>query len=178
MPEAELTRTEHGRVPAGDGWFIVNARDVPWTHTENLGSACFFEGEQRFQELGINVNVLKRGDAGGMYHAEGTQEGFLVLAGEGIAIVEGQERPLRPWDYFHCPPDTPHIVVATSERPLIYVAVGSRVDGTSRRLVYPVDETAIRHNAGVREETTSGKEAYAGQHLQEGRYREGDLPDV
>jgi uncharacterized cupin superfamily protein len=176
MPEARLARTDNGLVPESEGWFVLNAREVPWVHTANLGSACFFEGEGRFAQMGFNVNVLQPGDAGAMYHAEGTQEGFLVLAGEGIAIVEGEERPLRAWDYFHCPPDTPHVLVATGDRPFVYVAAGARNDDPSR-LVYPVDETALRHRAGVEKETTIGKEAYAGQTLEHGGYREGDLPD-
>jgi hypothetical protein len=35
-----------------------------------------------------------------MYQWETDQEDFLVLSGEPIAIVEGQERPLRRWDSF------------------------------------------------------------------------------
>ena len=120
------------------------------------------------------MNVLPSGEAGGMYHAETGQEGFLVLSGEGIAIVEGEERPLRAWDYFHCPGDTAHALVATGDRPLVYVAVGARHQSASIR--YPVDETARRHGAGVAEETSSPKEAYAGFELEHGRYRDGTLP--
>jgi quercetin dioxygenase-like cupin family protein len=38
-----------------------------------------------------------------MYHREKAQEGFLVLSGECLLVVEGEERPLRQWDFFHCP---------------------------------------------------------------------------
>jgi uncharacterized cupin superfamily protein len=179
MPEAPLERTEHGLVPKGDGWFVVNAREAPWSHSKGLGSACVFESkEQRFPQLGLNVNVLPPGDKGAMYHAEGSQEGFLVLAGEGIAIVEGEERPLRPWDYFHCPADTPHVLVATGKEPFVYIAAGRRPPEDERsRLVYPVDETAQKHGAGVAEETTEGRVAYEGVELADGSYRDGDLPD-
>jgi uncharacterized cupin superfamily protein len=175
MPEAKLKKTEHGLVPESDGWFVLNARDVPWSHTNGLGSACFFEGETPFPEMGLNVNVLQPGEAGAMYHAEGHQEGFLVLAGEGLLIVEGEERPLQAWDYAHTPPDTPHVLVAAGDRPFVYIAAGSRSDAPSR-LRYPVDETAQRHGAGVSEATSSGKEAYAGLEIEPGAYREGDLP--
>jgi uncharacterized cupin superfamily protein len=175
MAEAEIERTEHGIVPKTEGWFVLNARDVPWTHTDQLGSACFFESEeQRFPEMGFNVNVMPPGHFGSMYHAEPTQEGFLVLAGEGVVVVEGVERQLRAWDYFHCPADTPHVLVATGDEPLIYVAAGSRA---KRGVVYSVDETAQRYGAGVSEETTEGREAYAGFQLSTGSYRDGDLPD-
>jgi hypothetical protein len=99
------------------------------------------------------------------------------LQAKGCFLVEGLERPLRPWDYAHCPPDTPHVQVATGNAPFVYVAVGSRPGGPSR-LVYPVDETATRHNAGVAEETSFGREAYAKFDVLTGTYREGDLPAV
>jgi glyoxylate utilization-related uncharacterized protein len=31
-----------------------------------------------------------------------------VLYGEALLLVEGQERPLRQWDFVHCPPETPY----------------------------------------------------------------------
>jgi uncharacterized cupin superfamily protein len=176
MPEAKLKQTEHGTVPEGDGWFVLNARDARWGYMKGLGSYVPFEGDDQFPEVGFNINVLPPGERGAMYHAEGHQEGFLVLAGEGLALVEGEERPLRAWDYFHCPPDTPHVLVATGDGPLVYVAVGGRSKDPSR-LVYPVDPVALKHDAGAKEETTSGKDAYAGWGPYEtGRYREGTLP--
>jgi uncharacterized cupin superfamily protein len=177
MPEAKLTRTEHGVKPDGEGWFVLNTREVPWSRVKGLGAACFFEGEPRFPEVGFNVNVLPPGDAGAMYHSEGSQEGFLVLAGEGIAIVEGQERPLEAWDFFHCPAGTPHVLVAAGDTPFVYVAVGSRGPEKEGSLHYPVDQTALRHRAGVREPTTEAKTAYAGLEVETGPYRDGDLPD-
>jgi uncharacterized cupin superfamily protein len=120
--------------------------------------------------------VLQPGQSGGYYHAEENQEGFLVLAGEGIVIVEGQERPLRQWDYFHSPAGTPHVFVGTGDSAFVYFAVGSRNEGAST--VYLVDETALRHRAGVEEEATSGKEAYVGVRWQPGPFRKGSLPDL
>jgi uncharacterized cupin superfamily protein len=176
MAEAKVSRTEHGLVPEGEGWFVVNARDVPWAHSETLGSACFFESQdQRFPELGFNVNLLRPGQAGAMYHGEGSQEGFFVIAGEGIAIVEGEERPLRAWDYFHCPADVPHALVGAGDGPFVYVAIGARRKGAS--LVYPVDEVAQRHGAGVAVETTLPRQAYEGHEIARGAYRDGDLPE-
>jgi uncharacterized cupin superfamily protein len=176
MPEAKLVQTEQGTIPEGDGWFVLNARDARWGYMDGLGSYVPFEGDEAFPELGINVNVLQPGERGAMYHAEGHQEGFLVLAGEGLALVEGEERPLRAWDYFHCPADTPHVVVAAGDGPFVYIAVGARSNDPSR-LVYPVDPVALAHDAGVAEETTSGKDAYArfGKY-ETGPYREGTLP--
>ena len=41
-----------------------------------------------------------------MHHRENAQEGFLVLSGECLLIVEEEERRLRAWDFFHCPGGT------------------------------------------------------------------------
>ena len=97
-----------------------------------------------------------------------------MVAGEGIAIVEGEERPLGQWDYFHCPPETPHILVATGDAPFVYVAVSPRREGSS--LVYPRDETAARHGASVDSDTTDPREAYAERKSWFASYP-GGLPD-
>jgi uncharacterized cupin superfamily protein len=174
--QAPLERHEHGLEPAGDGWFVVNARDAPWFHTHELGSACFFEGESaRFPQVGVNVNVLQPGQPGAMYHAEDAQEDFLVVAGAAVLIVEGQERPLTAWDFVHCPANTEHVIVGAGDGPCIYIAVGARRRG--RKLVYPVDETALKHGAAVEAETATPAEAYARfREPQLGPYRKGDLP--
>ena len=80
-------------MPGGDGWFVVNARDARWRDSAPLGKVCFFEGESEFTQLGINVGVLEPGQPMAMYHYENEQEDFLVVAGEALLIVEGQERP-------------------------------------------------------------------------------------
>jgi uncharacterized cupin superfamily protein len=175
MPEAKLVQTENGRVPEGEGWFVLNARDAQWVHSERLGSAGFWEGELAWPEVGNTLGVLQRGQSGGYYHAEDNQEGFLVLAGEGLAIVDGEERALRQWDFLHCPAGTPHVLVGTGDAPFVFFAVGARNEGAST--VYLVDETALRHGAGVEEEATSGKEAYVGVRWEPGPFREGTLPD-
>ena len=94
-----------------------------------------------------------------MYHAEGTQEGFLILAGEGLLVIEGQERPLRTWDFLHCPPWTAHVIIGAGTGPCVVLAAGARRKG--RGLRYPVDEIALRHGAGVEEETGDPAVAYA-----------------
>ena len=50
--------------------------------------------------------MLGPGEPIGMYHWEADQEDFLVLSGEALLFVEGEERPLRQWDFVHCPPQT------------------------------------------------------------------------
>jgi uncharacterized cupin superfamily protein len=137
-----------------------------------------FEGEQDFLQYGINLSVLEPGESMGMYHWEADQEDFLLLAGEAVLVVEGEERPLRQWDFFHCPAETKHIIVGAGEEPCVVLAVGARAhDGTHEWGGYTVDETAQRHGASVEEDTTDAKEAYAGLTRREPtRYRDGWLP--
>ena len=103
--------TKVGLAPEGEGSFVVNARDIHWRDTGPLGVYCSFEGKHRFPQLGINVNVLQPGQRLGVYRRENAQEGFLVGAGTCLLIVEGEERQLRTWDFFHCAPRTEHVVV-------------------------------------------------------------------
>ncbi len=154
VSEAKL---EQG-VPTTGGWFVVNARDAPWFHNE-LGAYCGFEGkdEARFAELGINLNVLPPGEPMAMYHEEPGQEDFLVVRGECVLIVEGEERPLRQWDFFHCPPRTKHVIVGGGSEAALVLAVGAR----KAQATYPVDDVAVRHGAGVEQATGSPAEAYA-----------------
>ncbi len=160
VPEAPLEDGAAGLYPADEGWFVVNVRDAQWLDSHGLGRYAPFEGEHaRFAQLGVNVAVLHPGEPSCMYHAEDAQEDFLVLAGECLLVVEGKERALRQWDFAHCPPLTRHVFVGAGEAPCLLLGVGARRKG--RRLVYPVDETALRHGAGVEAETGSPAEAYA-----------------
>ena len=140
-------------------WWVESVRKLRWQENE-LGASCEFDKHQeRFPELGINLTALRPGQPMTMYHRESYQEGFLVLRGECLLIVEGQEVPLRQWDYFHCPRDTPHAIVGAGEALSLVLAVGSRVG--SDEILYPRDETALKHSAGVEETTPHPNEAYA-----------------
>jgi uncharacterized cupin superfamily protein len=157
IPEAPLRRTDNGLVPEGAGWFVVNGREALWKEGA-FGAYTRFEGDARFEQIGINIGVLQPGQAACMYHGEVDQEDFLVLSGECLLLIEGEERPLRAWDFVHCPPWTEHVFVGAGNGPCAILAVGGR-SGTD--VVYPRAEVALRHGAGVEEETTSGAEAYA-----------------
>jgi uncharacterized cupin superfamily protein len=178
MAEAPLDTTKFGLRPGGEGWFVMSAKDSRWRETGAFGAFCNFEGKRRFPGLGINLNVLRRGEPMGLYHRENAQEDFLVLAGECLLIVEGEERKLETWDFFHCPPGTEHIIVGTSEEPAVVLAVGAR--GRRRKgLVYPVSETALEHKAGVEQETGDASEAYGSfAEWKRTEYQEGWLPDL
>ena len=155
-----MTDTDAGKQPAGDGWFVVNVRDTAWETSETWGAGCVFESEAApFPQLGININVLPPGEPNCLYHRESQQEAFLVLAGECRLLVEGEERMLRAWDFFHCPAGTEHVFVGAGDAPCVILMAGARTD--SEQVLYPVSELAGRYGASVKQETPSPKEAYA-----------------
>ena len=141
------------------GWHIVNARDVQWFDAGGFGFYADFEQGEQFGEFGFNIGMGLPGQPGALYHRESHQEGFLVLSGEGLLIVEGQERPLRRWDYFHCPAGVEHIIVGAGDGPLVIVAVGGRVGPGESRL----SGQSRRAEARRRRRDRAGlpKEAYA-----------------
>jgi uncharacterized cupin superfamily protein len=169
--EATLVDVEGGLEPDGEGWFVVNVRDTCWWRSDAFGALCPFEGNAeekrgktsigsaRFSELGINVHVLEPGLPAWMYHGEEAQEDFLVLHGECLLVIEGQERRLRAWDFVHCPPWVEHVFVGAGEGPCVVLMVGARRDGIGIR--YPVSDVAARHGASVDVETGRPEEAYA-----------------
>jgi len=176
VPEAPLEQTEDGILPAGEGWFVLNAREAVWRRWEGIGKWPRLEGAKpMFPQLGLGLTVLEPGEPMTMYHWEADQEDFLVLAGEALAIVEGEERPLRQWDFLHCPAGTNHAIVGAGEGPCVIFAVGAR---EKQRGAYAVNETALRHGTGVEEETIDPDVAYArfGEAVTT-RYQEGWLPD-
>jgi len=161
VPEAPLEETDAGLVPAAEGWFILNAKEAHWRHREGRGKSLPFEGPMDFPQLGIVLFVLGPGEPIGIYHWESNQEDFLVLAGEGLLIVEGEERPLRQWDFVHCPPGTKHIILGAGDVPCVVLAVGAREHQAGVEWGgYAVDEVALRHGAGVEEETSDAEKAY------------------
>jgi uncharacterized cupin superfamily protein len=181
VPEAVLEQTEVGTMPTGPGWFVLNAKDAMWMHGEDRPALCIFEGRTFFDQVGINIGVHWPGQAMAMYHWEADQEDFLVIAGEGMLIVEGEERPLRQWDFFHCPAGTHHAIVGAGDGPCVIVAVGARdrsVDNPDWGGYVP-DEAAAKHGASVPKATSDANAAYAHleHHRQPTRYRDGWLPD-
>jgi uncharacterized cupin superfamily protein len=176
--EAPLEQKEHGLVPVGEGWFVLNAKEARW-HVEGTGGKLtFFEGDRAgFEQLGINVSVLEPGQPMAMYHWENEQEDFLVISGEALLVVEGEERRLEAWDLAHCPAQTKHVIVGAGSGPCVIVAVGTRLAGDDWG-AYAVDETALKHDASVDNETTDPGVAYARFPARQAiAYRAGWLPD-
>jgi uncharacterized cupin superfamily protein len=178
VPEAPLEETEHGVAPKGEGWFVVNARDVVWYDRGPRGRVMGFDGEPEFPQLGVNIFVLDPGNPMSMYHWEADQEDFLVVQGEALLIAEGEERPLRQWDFVHCPPGMNHVIVGAGAGPCVVIAVGGRQHQEGEGWGgYTVDDAAVRHNASAETETKNPREAYARfPARQPTRYRDGWLP--
>lgn len=137
-------------------WFVQNVADTEWWVNDKFGSRTMLvpPGSQ----VGARVHVFEPGKPSTLYHRESEQEGFLVIEGECLLIVEGQEVRLGPWDYFHCPPGTTHSLVGAGEGPCVMVTLGRRGEGGT--ILYARDETALRHGAGVGQDTDTPAEAY------------------
>jgi quercetin dioxygenase-like cupin family protein len=168
VPEARLKDSGSGLAPATEGWFVVNVREAEWWFADSRGAECSFESEYgepqvEFPQLGIRVTVLETGQSV-IYHAESSQEAFLVLSGECRLLVEGEERLLHPWDFFHSPPWTEHAFVGASDGPCVILMTGARGPATQSeewQVRYPVSELAARYGACVAEETSDVEQAYA-----------------
>jgi uncharacterized cupin superfamily protein len=158
--EARLEDSGSGLAPTGDGWFVVNVGDAEWVTSETFGSGCVFESRSNwFRQFGLNLSVLEPGQPNCLYHSESQQEAFLVLAGECRLLVEGEERLLRAWDFFHCPAGTEHVFVGAGDGPCVILMAGARSE--DERLLYPVSELAGRYGASAEEETPDPERAYA-----------------
>jgi uncharacterized cupin superfamily protein len=159
VKEASSQETTYGRAITSDGWFVLNLADAFAVRNHEKGGAVYAleSQESPFGGFGVNVRVVWPGQPNALYHAESGQEGFLVLAGECTLIVEDEERPLRQWDYFHCPPNTRHVIVGAG--PCAILMIGLRPDVETLR--YPVSEVAAKYGASAAEETDQLDEAYA-----------------
>jgi uncharacterized cupin superfamily protein len=185
VPEAKLEETEAGLVPASTGWFVMNAREARWFDKPGQGRSVpltgydEYEAETFFPMLGMAIRVVPPGEPTGTYHWETEQEDFLVLSGQGLLIVEGQERPLKQWDFVHCPPETRHAFVGVGEAPFVLLCASSRQFQKDGPWGYSCsDETAARYNASSPEDTQDN--AVADGRFpppKPARYREGWLPN-
>jgi quercetin dioxygenase-like cupin family protein len=174
VSEAVLTKTEIGLVPEGEGWFVLNARDVTWIRSDDRGQDTDFEGRQEWAQLGFRIQVLFPGQHA-LYHGERGQEDFLVVAGECVLVMEGEERQLKQWDFVHCPPWTKHAFVGAGDGPCAIVMAGNRAGGFE--VVYAVSDVAAKYDASVAKETSDPDEAYAGfGEEKRSAYQEGWLP--
>jgi uncharacterized cupin superfamily protein len=164
--QARLEDVGSGLAPVSAGWFTVNVRDAAWISNQAFGARCLFEAgsadieARHFEHLGFRLAAFAPGQPSGFYHADSAEEDFLVLQGECIARIEGEERLLRQWDFFHCAPGTHHGFVGAGDGPCVLLMVGARMPG--RRFDYPGQAAK------------SSQEAYVGQPP----WRPGSRPDL
>jgi uncharacterized cupin superfamily protein len=148
-----------------DDWFVTNVRDARWYQNSRFGAIGTFEGDKKFPHTGVHMWVLEPGRANCLYHRENAQEDFLVVSGECLLLVDGQERRLKTWDFVHCEPGVNHVFVNAGDRPCAVVAIGHRPQ--EHELCYPADALAARYGASVEKETSDPREAYAGTEWKE-----------
>ena len=140
--------------------FVVNVADARAVRFKGSGTYVSFEDRNDpFPDFGINIHMLDPGEPSSKYHAESVQEDFLVLAGECKAILNGEERTLRQWDFLHCPAGTEHVFVGAGTGPCWILMVGARKP--DRTVDYPVNELAARHGASTAEPTNDSRVAYS-----------------
>ena len=138
---------------------------------DSFGARCSFEVDgrlaierpdlqvQQHRQLGIKLHVLEPGKPSTMYHRESNQEDFLVLSGECLLIVEGEERDCARGISCTAAPGTTHAFVGAGDGPCVILMVGARTDDGT--ILYPRDETALKHGAGVEDDTGRPRIAYS-----------------
>jgi len=140
-------------------WSIVNVADAPAMQHEVAGASIRLIDEEHVTDVGVNIRVLQPGQPNGKYHSETVQEDFLVLAGECLAILDGEERRLQAWDFVHCPPGVAHVFVGAGDGPCAVLMLGARKE--SKVYHYPVSERAARFAASTPAETDDPRQAYS-----------------
>jgi uncharacterized cupin superfamily protein len=145
--------------PTVDEPFVINVADVPAREHPRRGAIIDPEpSDVTWPDTGVNIVVLQPGRPNCKYHSEPVQEDFLVLHGECIVILDGEERPLRQWDFVHCPAGTEHVFVGAGDGPSAVLMIGSRRLDAAH---YPVNEVAAKYDASVSTPTDVVPEAYA-----------------
>jgi uncharacterized cupin superfamily protein len=138
---------------------VMNVADAAaLTHPRRATIIDFEPDGVRWPDTGVNIQVMQPGQPNGRYHSEPVQEDFLVLHGECVVILEGEERTLRQWDFLHCPAGTEHIFVGAGHGPCAVLMIGSRRKDEAH---YPVNELAASYDASVTSATDDPAEAYA-----------------
>ena len=133
--------------------FVINLAEAPAIGAPRGATFVRLEPEGvTWPDTGVNVQVMQPGEPNGRYHSEPVQEDFLVLSGECIAIVDGEERALRQWDLLHCPAGTEHVFVGAGDGPCAVLMIGSRREDGCH---YAVNDTAAKYGASVTKKPTT-----------------------
>ena len=142
-----------------DETVIMNVADGRTSSHPRRATVIEFESEDGdWRDTGVNIVILQPGVPNCRYHSEPVQEDFLVLQGECIVILEGEERPLKQWDLVHCPAGVEHVFVGAGDGPCAVLMIGSRREDAAH---YPVNEVAAKYDASVTSPTDEPSVAYA-----------------
>jgi uncharacterized cupin superfamily protein len=138
---------------------IINVAAAPALgHSRRATLITFEPDDVTWPDTGVNIQIMQPGQPNCRYHSEPVQEDFLVLHGECIVILNGEERALRQWDLLHCPAGTEHVFVGAGAGPCAVLMIGSRREDAAH---YPVNDMAAKYDASVTRATDEPMEAYA-----------------
>jgi uncharacterized cupin superfamily protein len=139
--------------------FVVNLASAPAFNHSRRATHVRLEPEGvSWPDTGVNVQVMQPGEPNCRYHSEPVQEDFLVLDGECIVILNGEERGLQQGDFVHWPAGTEHVFVGTGDASCAVLMIGSRREDAAH---YPVNDVAAKYDASVTRATDVTAEAYA-----------------
>jgi uncharacterized cupin superfamily protein len=106
-----------------DGPSVINLADPEaFSHSRGVTRLSLERGGVVWPDTAVSVQVMQPGKPNCRYHSEPAQ----VLHGECIAILNGEERRLRQWDFVDCPAGTEHVVVGAGDQACALLMVGSR----------------------------------------------------
>jgi uncharacterized cupin superfamily protein len=138
---------------------VINVSEAPvWSHPRRASVIALEPDGTEWPDTGVNIQILRQGQPNCRYHSEPVQEDFLVLHGQCLAIINGEERPLKQWDFFHCPAGTEHVFVGAGKEPCAILMIGSRREYAPH---YVVNALAAKYDASVGEATDDPASAYA-----------------
>jgi uncharacterized cupin superfamily protein len=147
---------------------MLNAKDARWVEKPGQGHSLPLTGlddqeaETLFPMLGMALRVVNPGEPTTTYHWETEQENFLVLVGEAVLIIEGEERRLKQWDFVHCPPGSRHAFAGAGTGRCVLLCVSSRqFQKNGPWGSYCADPVAGRYNASQAQDTNDSALAYA-----------------
>ena len=157
---------------------------MQWYARSRRQSAAFtgkdeWEADNFSPMLGVQLFRLEPGEPNSIYHWETEAEAFFIISGEALLIVEGQERPLKQWDFAFCPPKTEHVIVGAGDGPCVGLAMSSRENQRFGPYgEYTANEVAARYGASPPETTQDGTIAYSNiEKSKPSAHQEGWLPD-
>jgi uncharacterized cupin superfamily protein len=157
-----------------DETLIINVADAPaFSHSRRATIVRLEPEGAEWPDTAVNIQVMQPGQPNCRYHSEPVQEDFLVLHGECIAILSGQEHTLKQWDFLHCPAGIEHVFVGAGDGPCAVLMIGSRREDAAH---YPVNEVAAKYDASVKRDTDDVAEAYADWRLEPRRPTEISWP--